>query len=74
MEQMEQYALQEIKAGGASESELAAARAKQTEFAEMYQNFFVRFGITFIEIFPVGLIITLISAALLRNHLFLRRA
>jgi hypothetical protein len=36
-------------------------------FAEMYQNPLVRLPLTFIEIFPVGLLVALVSAGLLRN-------
>jgi hypothetical protein len=36
-------------------------------FNEKYRNPLFRIPMTFIEIFPVGLIIALISAALLRN-------
>jgi hypothetical protein len=36
-------------------------------FMEMYKNPVVMIGMTFMEIFPVGLIISLISAALLRR-------
>ena len=32
-----------------------------------YANPIIRMGMTFIEIFPVGVLIALISAALLRN-------
>ncbi len=34
---------------------------------EMYKNPFIRAAMTFMEIFPVGLIIALISAAILRK-------
>ena len=34
---------------------------------EMYKNPFLRFGITLSEIFPVGLVIALISAVILRK-------
>jgi hypothetical protein len=41
------------------------------EFNEQYKNPFIRFGVTLMEILPVGIIITLISAALLRRKEFL---
>ena len=37
------------------------------KFKEMYENPFFNAAITFTEPFPVGLIITLISAAILRK-------
>ena len=42
------------------------------KYQELYKNFFFRFTFTaMVEIFPVGLIISLISAALLRKKEFL---
>jgi hypothetical protein len=37
----------------------------------MYANPLVRVPITFVEMFPIGLVISVISAALLRNSRFL---
>ena len=55
------------QAAGLSGAELEAEIAKMAEFAERYANPLYRLPITFLEIFPVGLLITLISAAILRN-------
>jgi hypothetical protein len=41
------------------------------EFRQQYANPFFRLSITFIEIFPVGVLISLISAVLLRNPRFM---
>jgi hypothetical protein len=41
------------------------------EFRQQYANPLFRLPVTFIEIFPVGLVVSLISAALLRNSRFL---
>jgi hypothetical protein len=55
------------------EAEGLEGEALQTEIEEMdrlrerYANPFFRLAITFLEIFPVGLLITLASAGLLRN-------
>ena len=59
------------RAKGASAEEMAKAMAEAKEFNEKYANPFFRMPITFIEIFPVGLLVSLISAALLRNSRFL---
>jgi predicted ABC-type exoprotein transport system permease subunit len=56
---------------GASDIKLAEAKLELQKFEEMYANPFIRFGFTLLEILPVGLIITLISAGLLRNSKFL---
>jgi Protein of unknown function (DUF4199) len=55
------------RAKGASQTELQKAIADAASFARMYQNPLYRMPITFIEMFPVGVLISLISAALLRN-------
>jgi hypothetical protein len=45
--------------------------AEGRAFAAMYANPAIRMGITFVEMFPIGIVISLISAALLRNSRFL---
>lgn len=62
------YNIDKMKAGGASEAEVEAARIEGEQFAEMYRNFYIRFGMTLMEILPVGVIMTLISAAVLRKN------
>jgi hypothetical protein len=55
------------KAAGLAGDALAKEVAALNAMAEGYKNPVYRMGITFLEIFPVGLVIALISAALLRN-------
>lgn len=55
------------RAKGASGAELEKVMADAAAFVEMYSNPLLRIPITFIEMFPVGILISLISAALLRN-------
>lgn len=52
---------------GASEAAIAEMKTSLDSMATMYQNPLMRFSMTLMEIFPVGLIITLISAGLLRK-------
>jgi hypothetical protein len=59
------------RAKGASAAEVEAVIAKMDEFRRQYANPLFRMPVTFIEIFPVGLLVSLISAALLRNSRFL---
>lgn len=61
----------ELKASGASEAELQAAKEKWAQLLEYYNILPLRFAMTMVEILPVGLLITLISAALLRKKEFL---
>jgi Protein of unknown function (DUF4199) len=62
------YYLDKMKQDGASDAEIEMARAEGEQFMELYQNFFVRFGMTLMEILPVGIIVSLVSAALLRKR------
>jgi hypothetical protein len=59
--------LDAARARGATEAELQQVVANGESFARLYANPLYRMSITFIEIFPVGLLISLISAAVLRN-------
>ena len=61
------YMIEAAKAKGASPEELAKAVADAQSFADSYRNPLVRIPFTFIEMFPVGLLVSLISAAVLRN-------
>jgi Protein of unknown function (DUF4199) len=61
------YAIRKLEAEGATPATIAEARKKMAEFVELYKNPFFNVGMTFLEIFPVGLIVSLISAAILRK-------
>lgn len=68
---MQEYAakyVEQMRSSGASDATVAATEQQMAQLTEMYQNFFVRFGMTLMEILPVGIIVTLISAALLRRR------
>lgn len=64
------------KAKGVSAEALERFTAEMREFAVQYANPLFRMPMTFAEIFPVGVLVSLVSAALLRNSRFLplRRA
>ena len=64
-------AIEAVRAKGASAADIQAVVAEMDEFRRMYANPLIRLSMTFIEIFPVGLLVSLISAALLRNSRFL---
>lgn len=59
------------RAKGASPAEVEALAVQMAAFAEQYANPLFRIPVTFIEIFPVGVAVSLISALLLRNSRFL---
>ncbi|MBI1769698.1 MAG: DUF4199 domain-containing protein [Bacteroidetes bacterium] len=70
-QKMSEHYFEKMKAKGASETELQEAKQKMKLYAEMYKNPVIRFGITLIEIFPIGLALSLLSAGLLRRKEFL---
>jgi hypothetical protein len=59
--------IESARAKGLPPAELGNAIAEAESFATMYSNRLYRMPITFIEMFPVGLLVSLISAAVLRN-------
>ena len=62
------YELNKAKANGASQEAIAKREAELNKFAEMYKNPVVNAAITFIEPLPVGLVIALVSAGVLRRR------
>lgn len=60
--------IEEMKASGASAAEISEAQAEMAGWTEMYKNPLIRYAWGFAEIFPVGLLITLISAGILRRR------
>ena len=61
------YALEQVRASGASQQLIEAKKQEMKSFVEMYNNPLINAAITFMEPLPVGLILTLISAAILRK-------
>ena len=62
----------EMKANGATDADIQLAREKNEQFLTYYRIFPIRFLITImVELFPVGLVISIITAALLRKKEFL---
>lgn len=68
MEKYTQHYLDKMASEGASQAEIDEMRAEMTSFNELYENPLVRFGVTLTEILPVGVVITFLSAALLRKR------
>lgn len=63
------YEIEKSRAAGATPEEIAGKVAQMQQFKVLFDNPFYNFLITFfIEPFPVGLLITLISAAILRKR------
>jgi hypothetical protein len=62
---------EKMQTSGATQAEIAEKMKSMEEFFVMYKNPLIRFGTTLMEIVPIGLIITLLSATLLRRKEFL---
>ena len=63
------YVLENARASGASAEEVARQSEEMNRLWTLYRgSIFVRFAFGFVEPFPVGLVITLISAAVLRKR------
>jgi hypothetical protein len=60
--------LAKAKAAGMPEAELQKEAKKMAEFAELYKNPLVNIGFTILEPLPVGLLMTLVAAAMLRRQ------
>ena len=68
---MDQYAnmcIAKAKAGNASEAELQKVMSQMDQMREIYKNPFLRFGVTLAEILPLGILVALISASILRRR------
>jgi hypothetical protein len=63
--------VEQQRAKGVSGAQLEKFKADMDAFKAQYANPLFRLPITFSEIFPVGLLVSLVSAALLRNSRFM---
>ena len=66
-----EHLIAQRRAEGASATELARITAEMKAFSVQYADPLFRMPMTFTEIFPVGVLVSLISAALLRKSSFL---
>jgi hypothetical protein len=68
---MKSMMIEPAVARGATGDELQKITADAENFAKMYANPLFRMPITFVEMFPAGILVSLVSAGLLRNSRFL---
>jgi Protein of unknown function (DUF4199) len=67
MEKFSAHELDKLKAGGASQIEIDKQTKEMANFAKMYKNPFFNAMMTYVEILPVGLVVTLISSLILKR-------
>jgi hypothetical protein len=60
--------IESLKASGASQAELDKKTAEMAEFSRLYKNPFFNALMTYIEILPVGLVVSLIAALILKRR------
>jgi hypothetical protein len=61
------YMVEKVRASGASQQVIDAKLQQMESFKAMYDNPLINAAITFVEPFPIGLVVTLISAGILRK-------
>ena len=67
IDQYQAHLMEKARAEGKTQAELDAQAEQMRQFKELYANPFVNVAFTFLEPFPVGLAMTLISAGILRR-------
>lgn len=67
MDKLTSNMLENLKSSGASETEIAEKTAELTKSAEMYKKPWYFFMITYMEILPIGILVTLISSLILKR-------
>ena len=68
VDQYSAHAIAKVKASGASPEVIQAKVQELARFKELYQNPLFNVAMTFVEPFPVGLVVTLVSSAILRRR------
>ena len=66
----EKYAahmVERAKASGAGQQKIDETTQRAQQFAQMYHNPVINVALTFMEVFPIGLAVTLLSAGILRK-------
>ena len=67
MEKFSAQELDKLKSSGASQIEIDKETKEMANFTKMYKNPFFNAMMTYVEILPVGLIVTLISSLILKR-------
>lgn len=68
LEKYSNHVLEELKASGATQLEIDKQVEEMASFGKMYQNPFFNAMMTYMEILPVGLVVTLISSLVLKRN------
>jgi hypothetical protein len=63
------HMVEHAKATGASQQKIDETEQKAKQFKQMYDKPLINIALTFMEVFPIGLVVTLVSAGILRKKL-----
>lgn len=69
MSEYYQHSIEKLKASDLTEAQISARIAEMDTFNELYKNPIVKIGMTFLEIFPVGFLVSLASSFILKKKL-----
>ncbi len=67
MDKYIEHSLAQMQQSGVAQAEIERHSAEMEQFKEMYKNPLIKFGLTFLEPFPVGLLVALASAFALKK-------
>ena len=67
MEKFTSYSLNKAQAGGMNAADLAEETTKMKEYSELYKNPLMVILFTYMEILPIGLLVSVIAAAILKK-------
>lgn len=67
MDKYTAHVLWKAKEGGATEAELAKKTAEMAQFSEWYKNLLLMIIITYMEVLPIGALVALIAALILKR-------
>ena len=62
------YMIEKARAAGATPEAIQKQVDEMQQFKKLYSNLFINFAFSFLEPFPVGLVITLVSSLILRKR------
>jgi hypothetical protein len=67
VEKYNAHMVERAKASGASQQKIDETEQKAKQFKQMYANPAINVALTFMEVFPIGLVVTAVSAGILRK-------
>jgi hypothetical protein len=62
------HMVERAKASGEDRPKIDETARKAKQFKQMYDSPAIHVALTFMEVFPIGLVVTLLSAAILRKN------